>query len=225
MPGHCPAIPFLDTFAKFLVGQFVHTPITPNMITFVNLPIRLLMLHQLLRYKWISWTVISFVSYNVIDSLDGDLARLKHLTSPFGYWADEIIDKGSEIGIVVICIYHRWLLFRTGCHRRYPTILFVLAQLLLILVASTTSLGENVLDGNCASIWRMLLVSLFGPCEFRKILYMVPVTEEVQDEEQPRESSNATVIGHDVGLDEDEDENLKLVDSSRVASLDEDVHG
>jgi len=90
-----PAIrPFNRKLAAPLTRLFARTPITPNQITTLSLGCGIAAGWCLAQGIW-GWGVAGAlclqVSY-VLDNCDGEIARLKGLSSAFGSWYDTIVD-------------------------------------------------------------------------------------------------------------------------------------
>jgi len=77
-------------FAKFIIK---HTTITPNQMSFLSLIIGLTSLFFLFRGGYISTIIgasLAFL-YLICDIIDGQIARVKGLTSKLGAWLDGIL--------------------------------------------------------------------------------------------------------------------------------------
>ena len=76
-----------------------HSSVTPNMVSFGGLAIALLSGLCFMEGSW-SWNVLGaalfFVS-GLFDEIDGMLARLKFLESPFGCWLETMADYSSYL--------------------------------------------------------------------------------------------------------------------------------
>jgi phosphatidylglycerophosphate synthase len=77
-----------------LTRSLIKTPITPNQITFLNLGVALtaffLLIHTSYAARILGALVMQFSS--IVDGCDGEVARLKLMTSRFGAWADTVMD-------------------------------------------------------------------------------------------------------------------------------------
>jgi len=92
------------------------TPITPNQISLlVGILVAIgcwLTAHESFAYAIAGTSTVLFASY--LDCCDGEIARVKLLSSKYGAWIDTIIDELSSIGYMAALGYH--------CHLHYgPT--------------------------------------------------------------------------------------------------------
>lgn len=89
------------------------TPITPNQISLlVGIFVALgcwLTAHESFGYAIAGTSTVLFASY--LDCCDGEIARVKLLSSKYGAWIDTIIDEASSIGYMAALGYH--------CHLHY----------------------------------------------------------------------------------------------------------
>lgn len=86
----------------------VHTPVTPNQVSYaVGV---LVVIGCWLTARGPMWSAIAgtalclFASY--VDCCDGEIARLKLLSSKFGAWLDTVIDELSQIGYMAALGWH-----------------------------------------------------------------------------------------------------------------------
>jgi phosphatidylglycerophosphate synthase len=91
-----------------LTRALVHTPVTPNQVSYaVGV---LVIIGIWLTARGPMWSAIAgtalclFASY--VDCCDGEIARLKLLSSKFGAWLDTIIDELSQIGYMAAVGWH-----------------------------------------------------------------------------------------------------------------------
>lgn len=99
-----------------LTKLLAHTPITPNQISvlvaiFVALGCYLTA-HASHLYAFLGTATVLFASY--LDCCDGEIARLKLLSSKIGAWLDTIVDECSSIGYMAALGIH--------CHLAYGDI-------------------------------------------------------------------------------------------------------
>jgi len=94
--------------ARRMTMLFVHTPITPNMLT-------VLVAAMVAVACWLTATpdprlvllgAVIQVSSCYFDCCDGEIARLKLMSSKFGAWLDTIVDELSTVGYMVACGWH-----------------------------------------------------------------------------------------------------------------------
>lgn len=79
----------------------IKTPITPNQTTILSFIFCLIASYFFATesYSNILWGVFFVNIFHIFDCVDGEIARIKKLSSKFGYWLDGIIDR---IGLVCI---------------------------------------------------------------------------------------------------------------------------
>lgn len=87
-----------------------HTSVTPNQFTIVTGLIGLLCGYFLAMGGYWNWLIggALFHLTSVFDGVDGELARLKFKSSPFGQWLDTLVDNLSYLvglGGIIIGIY------------------------------------------------------------------------------------------------------------------------
>ena len=86
---------FNRKISAFITKFLVKTPITPNIISLIIpsfAPLAFVMLSQG-KYPWlfIGGLLVQFLS--IIDGNDGEVARLKFMSSKWGEWLDPIMDR------------------------------------------------------------------------------------------------------------------------------------
>ena len=91
----------------------VWTPITPNQVSYlVGALVALgcwLTAHASMHYAIAGTAVILAASY--LDCCDGEIARVKLLSSRFGAWIDTVVDELSSVGYMVAIGWHCHLAF------------------------------------------------------------------------------------------------------------------
>ena len=92
------------------------TPITPNQISLlVGVLVAIgcwLTAHESFAYAIAGTATVLFASY--LDCCDGEIARVKLLTSRYGAWIDTIIDELSSVGYMAALGWHCHLHFGPG---------------------------------------------------------------------------------------------------------------
>jgi phosphatidylglycerophosphate synthase len=96
-----------------LTRLLVHTPITPNQVSYLTAILVGLGL-WLTAHAAMSWVVagtavVLIASY--IDCCDGEIARIKLKSSRFGAWLDTVVDELSTVGYLIALGWH--------CHLYY----------------------------------------------------------------------------------------------------------
>lgn len=96
-----------------LTRMLVWTPITPNQISYLVAALVALgcwfTAHASMTYALIGTIIILVASY--VDCCDGEVARVKLLSSKYGAWIDTIVDELSSVGYMVAIGYHCHLYF------------------------------------------------------------------------------------------------------------------
>lgn len=94
--------------ARRMTMLFVHTPITPNMLTMLVAAIMAVacILTATPDPRLVLLGAVVQVSSCYFDCCDGEIARLKLMSSKFGAWLDTIVDELSTIGYMVACGWH-----------------------------------------------------------------------------------------------------------------------
>jgi phosphatidylglycerophosphate synthase len=96
-----------------LTKLLVWTPITPNQISYVVAALVAfgiwLTAHRDIELALLGTVVVLIASY--IDCCDGEVARLKLLSSRFGAWMDTIVDELSSLGYMIALGWHCHLYF------------------------------------------------------------------------------------------------------------------
>lgn len=114
--------------ARMLAALRVH----PNMITGLELVVGLVSGIFYAMGLWF-WGLALFNLAFLLDCIDGKVARLRGMTSDFGYWFDGVADSARKpsccLGITVYCLIHNMYIFagltvvaafvHRGIHRLY----------------------------------------------------------------------------------------------------------
>ncbi|MBA3459456.1 MAG: CDP-alcohol phosphatidyltransferase family protein [Deltaproteobacteria bacterium] len=94
--------------ARRLTRLLVQTPITPNMLS-VCVAVMITIACVLTATADPRLVIIGAAlqaSSNYIDCCDGEIARLKLMTSRFGAWLDTVVDELSTVAYMVACGWH-----------------------------------------------------------------------------------------------------------------------
>jgi phosphatidylglycerophosphate synthase len=96
-----------------LTRLLVWTPITPNQISYLVAALVALgcwvTAHASMTMALVGTVIVLAASY--LDCCDGEIARLKLLSSRFGAWIDTIVDELSSVGYMVAIGWHCHLAF------------------------------------------------------------------------------------------------------------------
>ena len=77
-----------------------HTPATPHQVSFVGLGVALAAFFAFVYGYHIAGAILAQAS-SIVDGVDGDLARLKRMTSAFGGFMDSILDRYADALIIL----------------------------------------------------------------------------------------------------------------------------
>ena len=87
--------PISTLFSRVLA----HTSVTPNQFTIFTGVIALITGYFMAAGGYWNWLIAAFLFHmtSVMDGVDGELARLKFKSSPFGQWLDTVVDNLSYV--------------------------------------------------------------------------------------------------------------------------------
>jgi phosphatidylglycerophosphate synthase len=98
---------FIRTFSLRITRLLAKTPVTPTQVTYLNAAVGLVacVLAGLGPYAGLAGGGVGFIVSVVLDSVDGELARVTHRTSRHGMIvdnvSDDVVDNGFVLGIGV----------------------------------------------------------------------------------------------------------------------------
>ena len=97
--------------SRRLSAVLAHTPVTPNMISVFSFILALAggALFGIGGYLWPLVAGFLVQAASIVDGSDGEIARLKLRSSPFGGWFDSILDRYADLAIVGGITYGFWL--------------------------------------------------------------------------------------------------------------------
>ncbi len=93
-PGRLPALPLVRHLAAWVTPWLARSPVSANQVTFLSMVLGLGCAGALARGEW-AWTLggaFMLVAAYVLDSCDGEIARLKDQCSEFGGRFDTFVD-------------------------------------------------------------------------------------------------------------------------------------
>ncbi len=97
--------------AAVLLVPLAKTRITPNQITFLSLVVfvgAMVMLALQRGYAWLIGAALVLELSYVLDCVDGQLARLRHRSSPVGAHLDFLMDELKAFLLVAVCGVRLW---------------------------------------------------------------------------------------------------------------------
>ena len=97
--------------SRRLSAVLAHTPVTPNMISVFSFLLALGggALFGIGGYLWPLVAGFLVQAASIIDGSDGEIARLKFRSSPFGGWFDSVLDRYGDLAIVAGITYGFWM--------------------------------------------------------------------------------------------------------------------
>ena len=98
-----------DTLGRVLdaiVRGFAASRVNPNFLTFIGFGINLLAAY-LFAYGYFRWAGLTIILAGVFDMTDGRVARLEGRVTPFGGFYDSVMDRYSDLCLLVgLVIYY-----------------------------------------------------------------------------------------------------------------------
>jgi phosphatidylglycerophosphate synthase/ribosomal protein S15P/S13E len=84
----------------------VYTGITPNQFTFITGLLAFIPVYFVLKGGYWNWLIGAAIYHlaSVLDGVDGEIARLKMLSSKFGQWLDTIFDFASMFAVLIALV-------------------------------------------------------------------------------------------------------------------------
>ncbi len=119
------------------------TPITPNQVSVASFAIALASLGLFLA-GYNLWAGLAVQASSIVDGVDGDLARLKKMTTRFGGFLDAVLDRYADVAILGGLAYWSFE-YET---RASPTLVAIVAMLAIVgalMVSYTRARAEATL--------------------------------------------------------------------------------
>jgi CDP-diacylglycerol---glycerol-3-phosphate 3-phosphatidyltransferase len=89
-----------------IVRGFVSSGINPNFLTFIGFLINCLAAY-LFAYGFFPWAGATIILAGVFDMTDGRVARLSHRVTPFGGFYDSVMDRYSDLCLLIgLLVYY-----------------------------------------------------------------------------------------------------------------------
>ena len=131
-----------DTLGRVLdaiVRGFAASRVNPNFLTFIGFGINLLAAY-LFAYGYFRWAGLTIILAGVFDMTDGRVARLEGRVTPFGGFYDSVMDRYSDLCLLVgLVIYY-------GRINRFQYVsLVAVAMIGSVMVSYTRARAENVI--------------------------------------------------------------------------------
>jgi CDP-diacylglycerol--glycerol-3-phosphate 3-phosphatidyltransferase len=152
----------LNTVAGFLLK----IGLTPNAVTLFGVVLST-GVAVLLGMGYITWGGLLIVLSAPMDALDGSMARLKGISSPFGAFLDSVTDRYSEMIILFgLLVYYLQL------HQILACILVFLSAVGSVMVSYTRARAEALgYNGNTGLLSRVVRVLILVPC----LIFNIPM--------------------------------------------------
>jgi CDP-L-myo-inositol myo-inositolphosphotransferase len=99
------------SLSRWISERLVRTRLTPNTITLWSFLMCLsgAVLFGLGEYVWTLLAGLLIQAASVMDGCDGEVARLKFLSSRFGAWLDTVLDRYADVAIAAGICSGQWL--------------------------------------------------------------------------------------------------------------------
>jgi CDP-diacylglycerol--glycerol-3-phosphate 3-phosphatidyltransferase len=131
-----------DTLGQVLdaiVRGFAASGVNPNILTFIGFGINVLAAY-LFAYGYFRWAGATIVLAGIFDMTDGRVARLEGRVTPFGGFYDSVMDRYSDL-----CLLVGLLIYYGRINRFLYVSLVALAMIGSVMVSYTRARAENVI--------------------------------------------------------------------------------
>lgn len=93
-------------FSKPISRVLAYTPITPNMVTWVNGMLAFSPIYFMVQGGYRNWLIGAtlYQLASILDGVDGELSRLKMKHSKFGQWLDTLFDFTSSVAVLLALV-------------------------------------------------------------------------------------------------------------------------
>ena len=154
-------------FSRPIARALVHTPVTPNQVSFLAFLIAAAAA-ALFYYDLNIWAGVLVQASSIVDGVDGDLARAKNMASQFGGFFDALLDRYADAVILAGLGYWAFK-FQAGADQTTTTILAGVAIIGSLMISYSRARAEATfgqpfegLPGALASRDLRLLVIMIG---------------------------------------------------------------
>jgi CDP-diacylglycerol--glycerol-3-phosphate 3-phosphatidyltransferase len=131
-----------DTLGRVLdaiVRGFAASGINPNFLTFIGFGINLLAAY-LFAYGYFRWAGATIILAGIFDMADGRVARLEGRVTPFGGYYDSVMDRYSDL-----CLLVGLLIYYGRINRFLYVSLVAVAMIGSVMVSYSRARAENVI--------------------------------------------------------------------------------
>ncbi|MGH9469855.1 MAG: CDP-alcohol phosphatidyltransferase family protein [Terriglobia bacterium] len=122
-----------------IIGGFVRNRIDPNVLTSIGLLINLVAAY-LFAVGYFRWAGLTIIIAAIFDLTDGPVARMSHRVTPFGGFLDSVLDRYSDLMLLV-----GLLVFYARAGRFWYVVLVGVCMIGAIMVSYTRARSENVI--------------------------------------------------------------------------------
>ena len=101
--------------SNWITSKIVDYPITPNQISVVTFLISVIASLIIVKQGYFFLVLGALLAQlsSILDGCDGEVARLKLLSSKYGGWFDQVLDRYSDLFIITGLTFHTYLLHET----------------------------------------------------------------------------------------------------------------
>ena len=101
--------------SNWITSKIVDYPITPNQISVVTLLLSVIASLIIVKQGYFFLVLGALLAQlsSILDGCDGEVARLKLLSSKYGGWFDQVLDRYSDLFIITGLTFHTYLLHET----------------------------------------------------------------------------------------------------------------
>jgi len=131
-----PNVLFYRHFSIRITKLISKTNITPNQITIIGFIVNLFAAYFLFYRNSSAFLILAIFTLQIgriLDSVDGEIAILKNQCTKFGAWLDGVLDRISEMLILLSLTLHNYLIYND------VTVLFLFLGFYLIVFITTYS--------------------------------------------------------------------------------------
>lgn len=122
-----------------IIRGFAALGINPNVLTFIGFAINLFAAY-LFAYGYFRWAGLNIILAGFFDMADGRVARVTHRVTPFGAFYDSVLDRYSDL-----CLLVGLLIFYGRVNRFFYVALVAAAMIGSVMVSYTRARAENLI--------------------------------------------------------------------------------
>lgn len=137
------------------VRMLIKIGVTPNMVTFTGMLGQVLaavvMVYAALsgtdgtpEYDLVMWSGVLMIAFSLFDMLDGQVARLGGMVSPFGAMFDSVLDRYCEMAILGGILFYLMLEAMHSTHAFVGAVATFVAMVGSVMVSYTRARAEGI---------------------------------------------------------------------------------